>query len=458
MTNEILALNRPYIDDEARANLRSFISAQDRARPPIFVGREEIIRKIEDDVAECRSNTDETACFTRVIHGAPGAGKTSLLTEIRHRLSGEKGSVGPLTVVPLARDKLSEKPSVAVEFINAYRGSPLNIRKNGISTTTFKFGFKGTGGEHRSGTAANTIEEQMQSFGGLWSTILKNTSVDREENVFLLLVDESQNTMGDKSNLSGTNSIVTNLHAGFLETNGLKIVPVFAGLSDTESVLADRGISRLPRSSSIHLGALTQDETEELVSKWMRHDEFGFEDLFSDADIRRVSQMIAVASEGWPRHANGYLAELARSVLEHGDGDELTIDLNEVFERGHDDRLAYYQKRLTTAKLGGYARAIRDAAQRSTNGIVELATLHTIAEEIYQIPRSELFALHDTALHAGVLEPATDGDEERFKFPIPSFFTYMHLGEDPAKFNAKMREQLIEHSHLWSESTDGVPH
>ena len=458
MTNEILALNRPYIDDEARANLRSFISAQDRATPPIFVGREEIIEAIVNDVSECRTNTDEARCFTRVIHGAPGAGKTSLLTEIRHRLRGEKGSVGPLTVVPLARDKLSEKPSVAVEFINAYRGSPLNIRKDGSSTTTFKFGFKGTGVEHQSVTAENTIDEQMQSLGGPWLTILENTSVDQEENVFLLLIDESQNIMGDESNLTGKNTIVTNLHAGFLETNGLKIVPVFAGLSDTESVLADRGISRLPRSSSIHLGALTQDETEELVSKWMRHDEFGFEDLFSDTDIRRVSQMIAVASEGWPRHANGYLAELARSVLEHGDGDELTIDLNEVFERGHNDRLAYYQKRLTTAKLGGYARAIRDAAQRSTDGIVELATLHAIAEENYRIPSSEVGTLHYKALHSGVLESATDGDEERFKFPIPSFFTYMHLGRDPAKFNAKMREQLTEHSHLWSESTDGVPH
>ena len=449
MHNEILALNRRYTDDEARANLRSFISTQDRATPPVFVGREEIIEALVSDVSECGKNLDEYRCFTRVIYGAPGAGKTSLVGEIRHRLSGEKGAVGPLTIVSMEWHELSNKVSVASAFISAHSGRPLGFREERTTTTTKWLGSKRTGLERQTAFSVNAIEQQIRLTGSVWTPILENTSIERERDVFLLLVDESQNIAGDRPDGTGKNEVVANLHAGFAGTQGLKVVPVFAGLSDTESVLAERGILRLPRASSIHLGSLSTEETQNMVDGWMRYEAYGFENLFSDIDIRRVSKMIAVSSEGWPRHANGYLTELARSILEKGVGNDLTVDLNEVFERGHDDRRVYYQKRLRTAKLGGYASAIRDAAQRSNDGIVELATLREIAEEDYGVPRSEADYLHDKAIHAGVLEHASYDDEEHFKFPIPSFFTYMHLGRDPAKFNAKMREQLDAHSHLW---------
>ena len=453
MSEKPLTLQRPYQDEEARANLRSFIRLEDRASPPIFVGREEIIAKIVEDVSECRLNTDETACFTRVIYGAPGAGKTSLLSEIMNRLDGDNGSVGPLNVVSLEWNELSDKFSVAKAFIDTFRGRRLNAREEKTTTTTTKLGLKGTGVERQTTTSENTIELQIKSSCSLWSTILENGSTEPENCVFLLLVDESQNILADTPDPTGKNTIAANLHAGFKATAGLKIVPVFAGLSDTETVLAERGISRLPRSSSIHLGTLTMDETEEMVDGWMRYEAFGFENLFLEADIKRVSKMIAVASEGWPRHANGYLNELARSVLEMPIGSDSNIDLDEVFDRGHDDGRAYYQKRLRTANLGRYAGVIRDAAQQSRDGVVELPTLHEIAVEHYGISRSDAGSLHQAAIHAGILEHASDDDEERFKFPIPSFFTYMHVGRDQAKFKAKIREQMVDRSHRWLKSS-----
>ena len=451
MSEKPLKLNRSYIDDVGRANLREFVGAQDRATPPIFVGRKEIIERIVDDVASCRSNADAVRCYTLAIQGAPGAGKTSLLSEIRQRLGGENGSVGPLSVVSLEWNELSEKVSVASAFINAYNGRYTSTREEKTTTKTRKIGFRSTGIERQTTLSENTLAQQIQAKGSLWSTILENLSIENEAPVFLLLVDESQNIVADTADPNGRNAIVSNLHAGFQATEGLRIVPVFAGLPDTESVLASRGISRLADESSVYLGSLTQDETEELVDRWMRHDAFGFENLYSDADIQRVAKMIAVASEGWPRHANTYLRVLGCSILDRGMNNDLDINLDEVFDRGHDNRRAYYQMRLRTAKLGRYAGVIRDAAQQSEDGVIELATLDAIIEENYGDLRLDAESLREDALHVGILEYASDDDEERFKFPIPSFFTYMHVGRDPAAFKAKMREHMDSHAHLWEE-------
>ena len=162
--------------------------------------------------------------------------------------------------------------------------------------------------------------------------------------------------------------------------------------------------------------------------------------------------MIAVASEGWPRHANTYLRVLGRSILEHGVNNDLNIDLDRVFDCVHDNIRAYYQTRLRTAKLGRYAGVIRDAAQQSEDGVIELATLDAIIEENYGDVRLDAESLREDTLHAGILEYASDDDEERFKFPIPSFFSYMHVGRDPTEFKAKMREHMDSHAHLWEGS------
>ena len=450
MSEKSLYLLRPYDDDEVRANLREFVESADRDPPPVFAGREEIIDRITKAVTRCRLNTIDTACFTHVIHGAPGAGKTSLLTEIRRRLGDGNGAVGPLTVVFVEWDELSDKARLASKFVNAYHHLEAHISAAKTTTTT-KIEYQGNGDQRQTSTSESSIIEQTQSEAGLWGTILEKIPNALDEAVFLLLVDESQNIEGDISGPTGKNTIVANLHTGFNRTDGLKIAPVFAGLSDTVSVLADRGVSRLSRDSAIRLGSLSEEETEELVNQWMRHEAFGFDNLFSDADIARVSKMIAVSSEGWPRHVNGYLSELARSVLQQGMSNDLKIDLDDVLDRGHDDRLTYYQQRLRIANLGRYAGVIRDAAQQSEDGVIDLATLDTLVSEKYPSVRLDAEALRAKAIHVGILEYASDDDDERFKFPTPSFFTYMHLGRDATKFKAKMREQMDDESHRWSK-------
>ena len=333
MSEKPLALLRPYRDEEARANLHSYINIRDRGGPPVFVGREDILQRLAKDVEECRSNTRGSTCFTRVIQGAPGAGKTSLIEEVQERLGHGIGKSkrfhDAVVVVSVSGGMFFREAFVANRIIEACTGEDFDVQKERSSSTSAQAAAAGFGASHGRTTKERSLEQQIQCAGELWKSVVDRTFINKDDTVLLLLIDEAQSIRGVASE-SGENHIVMNLHEGSNSTRGLKIVPVFVGLSDTKSVLKNRGISRFPRASAISLGSLSREETEELVSGWMRHEPFGFANLFSNDDIARVSNMIAVASEGWPRHANTYLSELARAVLEHDGSDDLTVDLDEV--------------------------------------------------------------------------------------------------------------------------------
>lgn len=419
-----------------------------------------MIERIALDVANRRQSNDKSECFTIAIHGAPGAGKTSLLGEIEKRLNGgstnQKRADESLVVVVLSGEMLRNETIVANKIIENYSGAHLDVRKERTTTVSGNDELVSNGASRQRTTKELSLQQQIEYSGLLWQSVIDNTSVNKEDTVFLLLVDEAQNIPGNTSSIrrgeQEKNNIVMELHGGSQSTQGLKIVPVFAGLSDSVSMLAARGVSRLPSKSSIKIGALTSNETVELVSRWLRYAPFGFESLFADADIERVSKMIAVTSEGWPRHANAYLRELAVSILERGSGSGSVLDLDEVFERGHDERLEYYSDRLTAATLGEYALVIQDAAQRSNDGVVRLKTLYDIARDDYDMPPTNSEIRHEMAIHTGILEQASRHDRTRFRFPIPSLFTYMQCREDPVKFKAKMRAHMDENAHLWSGS------
>ena len=452
MSEKPLVLTRPYTDEVARANLLTFAGRGDRNDPPNFVGRKEIIERVIQDVEECKQNTSDREGFTSVIQGAPGSGKTSLLKEIEKQMRESPGSVSELLiVVPMRWEQLSSASRVASALIDAYSERHRYLIENETTTEGWSAGFKGTGVRKETTTRNMTIEEQVRADERPWPAVIDTLPLDIENTVFLLLIDEAQNIEAC-SRAGVKNSLVTNVHDGFQATDGLKIVPVFAGLSDTASVLATRGASRL-RDSTIPLSGLEDDETEDLVTQWLQHPRFGFEGLFSTSDIGRVSKMIAVASEGWPRHINAYLRGLASTVLTHSSNKGMTVDLGEAIERGHESRLIYYGDRLLTAGLGKYEKVIRDSAQRfPDNKYVTEDTISEVAKGDYGMDDSAITSGHNQAIHAGILEPVSVLDRHRFKFPIPSLLTYMQVGWDQDRFKERMRTNVKSFAHRWKDT------
>ena len=451
-----LRLNRVYSDEEGIAKISEFIEGQDRGQQPIFVGREEIIEQITKAVVRCRLNTRAGQCFTITITGPPGSGKTSLLEELNNRLGSKStGGVNPnqaLTVVSLEGNDLSSAVTVAGKLISGYTGEKLSVSKENTRTTSGKLGFSKLFVGRNKSSKDIPLSEQVKNAGMLWLSVIDNTDINVENDVFLLLMDEAQAIQGyatEGVNGSNQNNIVMGLHAGFKGTSGLKIVPVFAGLSDTETVLSERGVTRLGSDAVIRLGSLTQTETEELVTEWMQHESFGFNELFKESDLSRVSKIIAIASEGWPRHANICLRELGKAILDKSLKLDQEIDLNEVLEKSHDERVRHYGQRIVVARLRRFEAVLSDAAQSSTDGTVESEALTEIAENDYQMTPSEVEERIAMAVHAGILETVSEYERHRLKFPIPSLFTYMQLNGDRLKFKNKMRNQIISRAHLW---------
>ena len=440
MSNNTLTVQRPYQDEECRANLDDFIHTDDRGSPPVFVGRESIITRIQDDVNRCRLNMKDGISYTRIISGAPGAGKSSLMLELRRRFGARDETSSPVTVVDLPHPKeLSHDVDVAKAFIGAHHGH--RVEPQASITKTGKVGVNAAivSGATQMTHTPLTLEQQVELDNNPWLAVGRNTAVDTDV-VFLLLVDEAQNLSGDNLNHQGRNPLLLDLHTGLRGTRGLKIVPVFLGLSNTQSVLYQRGLSRLGDDAHIQLGSLTTAESEELVSKWIRHEPFGLSDVFSDRDVAKVARIIRVASEGWPRHVTTYLKELGRSVLAH-EG-ELVIDVDEMLVRGHEKRFQYYGERLTGAMLDKYKSAIYDTASGASNGVVTLEALASIAEDRYKMSTEDWKSRHQSAIHAGVFEKVSVHDDDRFRFPIPSLCTYAQVRGSRSAFMQTIQDRI----------------
>ena len=87
--------------------LREFVAAGEGSPPPVFVGRTEAIADIEAAARRAwkpgASNQGEPGA-TRVLHGAPGAGKSSLLAELAARCGASRGPGAPRVLLLSSAD------------------------------------------------------------------------------------------------------------------------------------------------------------------------------------------------------------------------------------------------------------------------------------------------------------------------------------------------------------------
>ncbi|MCY3838569.1 MAG: ATP-binding protein [Gammaproteobacteria bacterium] len=290
---------------------RAFAESGDRDVARWFAGRDEECERIEQAVRESSDGRDQTVF--RIIQGAPGAGKTSLLTHLRGQASENR------IYVPLRHRDL-----VSTEAVDARIETVLKGRDRAWATGA-RWALQGAGRAFRAGDVADEAARRMRCH--------------LAENLELVLtLDEGQAVR------ESAHQVLLDLHAtGF----GRPCTLLVAGLSHTADVIGSiNGISRPSDRAVLNLTALSADECAESTREMLAA-------LCVDAEsavCREAELRIARISHGWPQHLHGAQVALLEQLLGN-DGDLGQVDYAKVREESDRRRIDYYEARLQSHPL-----------------------------------------------------------------------------------------------------------
>ncbi len=427
-------MENPLSEDNKEA-LLTFLDKRDRGVAFRFVGRNDILTTVERQLRLAREE-QRSLPNADVVQGAPGSGKSVLFKELKERYL-EAASVVP---VMLSGEDLNNKVSVAEAFVAA-----CGIDANALHHSTTKrisgtFGFSWIGASIDSNKHLPPPSEQIQTGrSSIWSALSRYLDIPKDT-TFLVLVDETQRVEPDPD--SANNNTAIKLADG--STGTMKTCVVFGGLSDTSSRLKRVGVSPRLASDSVHrLGALTKEETQELVHAFLTHEPFGLDTLALDQD--GIIKTITSASDCYPRHVQSYLRGIAWECA-----NEASFDVGRAVNRGEAMRVSFYEEIVRDAELQDFRHVLSAAAQSSgPNGTIKFDELARIAAEQLEMPRAEVWQATEQAVHGGVLEEDLEAPSsgDSLKFPVPSLQTYASTGFDRTRTLSLLRAAEARGEH-----------
>ncbi len=382
--------------------LRFFSEPSDRERAAFFVGRAGEIEDIERALARALRHAQagqRSAGATRLIQGAPGAGKSALLAHLEEKWTQAGRQAPHVLLVHLG--ELADPNRVAQAI--AVRLDPRRAERfRRTETRSGSIGISGVGG----GWAAETAPPA--GFGALCDMF----PPDRWERPLCLLVDEVQNLEPAQA------EVLQRLHEA---VDGLPIVPVLAGLANARDVLAKCGISRLSDGAVHMLGRLEAGQPAQSVGMMLEHFRV------DAADAEHWATLLEAGSDRWPQHLGNGMRALADGLLATG-GALASVDEKAVLAGAEERRLASYRARRSPEMLasGLLLAAVMEAVPEDGLGYVE--TLRVIEESAgaasgWRLPAGmgpEEYLDH--LVHRGALQ---DDGTGRLACPIPSLRRFL---------------------------------
>ncbi|MCY4452108.1 MAG: AAA family ATPase [Immundisolibacterales bacterium] len=394
------------------AGLQAFALEDDRLPPAAFVGRQDIIADIERAAARAAAGGDAVRGRTRLVFGAPGAGKTALLHELARRWRA-RAADGDASV-PIPVDCEPGELTSPVAFTEAVLSALFPDSSHDVATSTTTEGGGGVPGiaglRVSRTTSVPSLVDSVQAGRTPWAAIREAIQPARLTRPVVLLVDETQNMPGDP-NGDGRTRLLAETHDG---RHGLPIMAVLGGLGDSKQVMARRGISRFARDAVHSLPLLEDAESGEAVERFLaRHRIVGEEEAKG-----RWRRRIAEACNGWPQHLHNYLCGAARALAD-ARGDLEHADLDTALTAGENWRRQYYDARLegVSADLPAVADIVGRISEPG-------APMHRIVEWCREATETAAAGsdLHARMIHDGVLQEMPGG---LVTCPIPSFRRYI---------------------------------
>ena len=425
--------------------MRQFDARGDRESPDVFVGRTDIIAKLTR-LLQSMESSGGIRGVSRVIQGAPGAGKTSLLSELQRRWSPDNSRFArwpanwrrgpadartkhaPLVLNPQP-DSFSDRVSLVTEVFRAMGGRRLTLPQ-GSESEAHRVGARGLGVQ-----ATRTKASTQQVVGERITFRTLREHFPKWKPVIVLLVDEAQQIRPDDEweDEDGRrhliNRSVAELHRG---DHGLPIIPIYFGLSNTRAHIAALGASRMGDATTSVLVPLSMDECVRGARETLR----GYRPIGTDVELERWAQACAEASDGWPQHLHNNIRACCETLADAG-GAMHDAPLEDAVRKGAEKRRGYYDERVES--VGEHARTALAAVLQVTaksplerRSIVELLRKDLLEEDEVPVDRarSAAGALFERMVSVGVLE-GVGGSPPGYACPIPSFATYLASGSVP---------------------------
>ena len=431
--------------------LREFATETGRVDPPVFVGRGEFIREFQRDIqTRTRKWYDGKPGPWKggswLFQGAPGAGKTALLRELKKiTIPNSIGRPVNPDVCMLKKEALNSDTKLESELLALFPGNWLGdlIREIGLRLSLF-----GGGGE---------ISAEKQAATKAWRRKVKkamnNPGAFRP---LLVMIDEAQE-IEDKARAQ-----LGWLHEG---THGLPILPVFGGLAWTRKRFKKMGLSRIDGNRAITLEALSEEDRQEAVHRFFEK----YRIVASPQAREQWAQAIAEDCMGWPQHLHFSLQGMALALIAPGVDGNLDLldekDLATARQYAEEHRNDYYSDRLDSKELERKDILVAHGAKacnpdRTTTPFALARVIHEASEKAGGAGTMSASALPegmnatqfvDVMERAGILHEyrpvsKTTGKPLplQVKIPIPSFRTYLlDILESPTEPENEPEENML---------------
>ena len=411
------------------SGLQEFSEIQERDEALFFTGRTTYITHIQkacnSAVKKLQANHPITSA-TRLFYGAPGAGKTSLLHELKKRAQRGDFSTPVPHVVSASHTDLNKEKELVLTIAQ-------HLEMDGVFRTI---------AEEQAGMGANILnilngsiqhthtrhppEATFGQLAALYRAL-------KHQPPILLCVDEIQNIKPE------SDEMLSLLHQG---NHGLPIIPVYAGLGNSLNMLMNHGVSR-PVSGYMHsVGALVLDEARASVSTMLKAFDVDCTDVKNDWPT-----ILAERSDCWPQHLHNGMRALAQELTRPTINGRLSaVSLERVSTTERAFRNEAYSWRISeilnrTKQLTG--RVMQQVmAQPCDFDTVESIVL-ALDQQAPNDPKRKSTSLPQDMsaieyvnhmIHRGLLQEFTTGETNSVvTCPIPSLATYvMQFGEaDP---------------------------